>query len=366
MEKIMLYIISAFFIIGIFDYILGGKFGLGKELENGIKSMGSLAISMVGIISITPIISEGLNKYIIPRLNINLIDPSIISSSLIAVDMGGYKIAEAIGRSSAEVYFSGILISSILGCTISFTLPLALGIIKEEDRDVLCKGVLCGIVTVPVGLFIGGILLRIPIMIILKNLLPIIVISLFIIIGLKKIPNKMIVYFERLARFIFIIGLIGLGIQGITSITGVVIIKGLLPIEESIIIVGKIAIFLAGANVMLKVIKIIFAEKINKLKEALGINTESVTSLIGSLASAVIVFTDFDKLDNRGKIICSAFSVSGAYVFGGQLGYVVTEAKEVVFIYILVKLISGFLAIILAMKISKDCVIEEKNRSVNN
>lgn len=361
MEKIMLYIISIFFFIGIIDYIFGGKLKLGKELENGIKSMGSLAISMIGILSITPLVSEGLNKYIIPKLNINLIDPSIISSSLIAVDMGGYKIAEAIGRTSGEVYFSGILISSILGCTISFTLPLALGMIKEEDVEILCKGVLCGIITLPVGLFIGGLLLRMPIIIIFKNLLPIIFIALFIIIGLKKIPNKMVKIFKLLARFIFIVGLIGLGIQGVTSITGVVIIKKLLPLEESIIIVGKIAIFLAGANVMLKVIKVIFNKKIEKLKEELGVNSESVAALIGSLASAVIVFTDFDKLDYRGKIICSAFSVAGAYVFGGQLGYVVTEAKEIVFIYILVKLICGFSAIMLAMKISKNNIIKQKN-----
>ena len=53
------------------------------------------------------------------------------------------------------------------------------------------------------------------------------------------------------------------------------------------------------------------------------------------------------------KIICSAFSVGGAYVFGGQLAYVVTEAKEVVFIYIIVKLISGLLAIVLALKMIK-------------
>lgn len=358
MEKIMLYIISIFFFVGIIDYIFGGKLKLAKELENGIKSMGSLAISMIGILSITPIVSDILNKYIIPKLNINLIDPSIISSSLIAVDMGGYKIAEAIGRTSEEIYFSGILISSILGCTISFTLPLALGIIKEEDVEILCKGVLCGIVTVPIGLFIGGFLLRIPIMIIFKNLLPIILISVFIIIGLRRIPNKMIKYFKILARLIFIVGLIGLGIQGITSITGVVIIKNLLSLEESIIIVGKIAIFLAGANVMLKVIKVTFNKKIGKLKEKLDINSEAVAALIGSLASAVIVFNDFDKLDYRGKIICSAFSVAGAYVFGGQLGYVVTEAKEIVFIYIVVKLICGFLAIILAMKISKNNIIK--------
>ena len=356
MEKIMLYIVGIFFIIGILDYIFGGKLNLSKGIESGMQSMGSLALSMIGILSITPIISDFLNKYIIAIFKYSFIDPSIISSSLIAVDMGGYKIAQAIGQNNQEIYFSGILISSILGCTISFTLPLALGMIKEEDIDILCNGILCGIVTLPIGLFFGGILLKMSILKILQSLFPIIVISLVIIIGLYKIPSRMIKYFKALAKFIFLIGLIGLSLQGVKSITGIELVKNLLPLEESITIVGKIAIFLAGANVMLEVIKLTFKNKIKKLEHTLDMNSASVAALIGSLASAVIVFTDFDKLDNRGKLVCSAFSVAGAYVFGGQLGYVVTEAKDITLIYILVKLICGFLAILLALKVTKEAV----------
>ena len=364
MEKIMLYIVGIFFIIGILDYIFGGKLNLSKGIESGIQSMGSLALSMIGILSITPIISDLLNKYVINMFNNSFIDPSIISSSLIAVDMGGYKIAESIGQSTEGIYFSGILISSILGCTISFTLPLALGIIREEDIDILCKGILCGIVTLPIGLFLGGILLKMNILKIIQNLFPIIIISIVIIIGLYKIPVTMIKYFKNLAKFIFLIGLIGLGLQGVKSITGIELVNNLLPLEEAITIVGKIAIFLAGANVMLIVINLVFKNKIKKLENSLGINSDSVAALIGSLASAVIVFNDFDKLDNRGKIVCSAFSVAGAYVFGGQLGYVVTEAKDIALIYILVKLICGFLAILLALKITKVTDVQRKIENV--
>lgn len=354
MEKIMLYIVGLFFIVGIIDYILGNRFKLGYGIENGIKSMGSLALSMVGILSITPIISDFLSKYILSVFSKGLLDPSIISSSLIAVDMGGFKIAEAIGGSTDIIYFSGILISSILGCTISFTIPLALGIIDEKHMDIFCKGILCGIITIPIGLFIGGILLKISLIEIVVSLLPIIIISILLIIGLYKIPSKMVIYFKRLAKGIFIIGLIGLGLQGLNSIVGISLVNNLLPLEEAITIVGKIAIFLAGSNVMLEVIKRFFSKQIITLERKLHINSDSVAALIGSLASAVIIFTDFDKLDNRGKVLCSAFSVSGAYVLGGQLAYVVAEAKNIALIYILVKLISGFLAILLALKVIKN------------
>ncbi len=42
------------------DYILGNKFKLGEKFEEGIKSMGVLALSMIGIYSLAPIISNGL------------------------------------------------------------------------------------------------------------------------------------------------------------------------------------------------------------------------------------------------------------------------------------------------------------------
>lgn len=353
MEKIMLYSIGIFFLVGVIDYIFGGKYGLSKGIESGIKSMGSLALSMIGILSITPIISDLIIKYILTIFKNILVDPTIIVSSFIAVDMGGYKIVQSISTDQGIIYFSGILISSILGCTISFTLPLALGIVKEKNIDILCKGILCGIVVLPIGLLVGGILLKIKLSLILINLMPIVIISIFIVIGLYKKPNKMIICFKYLAKFIMILGLIGLGAQGFTSITGVVIIKNLLALEETLTIVGKIAIFLAGANVMLEIIKVVFKNKIAMLEKVLNINSASVGALIGSLASAVIVFTNFDELDDRGKLVCSAFSVAGAYVFGGQLGYVVIEAKDITLIYILVKLISGFLGIALALKLSK-------------
>lgn len=357
MEKIMLYIISIFFIIGILDYIMDNKFRLGTRLIEGIQSMGTLALSMIGILSITPIISSFLINNILPILkDKNFIDPSIISSSILAVDMGGYKIANSISTNQNIIYFSGILISSIVGCTISFTLPLALGIVEEKDIDILCKGILCGLITLPISLFIGGVLLKIDINILINNILPIIILSIIIIIGIYKFPKSTISVFKVISKLILIVSILGLGLQGINSITGQEIIKNLLPVEDVLSIVGKIAIFLSGANVMIEVINRLFYKRINSLAKTLKINSYSITALIGSLASAVIVFNNFDKLDKRGKIICSAFSVGGAYVLGGQLGYVVTEAKEIVYIYIFIKLLSGILALVLSLYISREII----------
>lgn len=354
MESIITFTVGIFFIIGLVDYAFNNKLGLGNLLEDGIKSMGSLAISMVGILSLTPFISKFVNDYIVTYFFDKSIDTSIITSSVLAVDMGAFKIAEEIGRNKEMMLFSGILISSIIGCTISFTIPLALGIIDKKDINILCKGILCGIITSPIGLFIGGILLKIRLKILLINLLPIIIIAIIIGISLFKFQDKLIKIFNYIANSIIIIGLIGFAIQGFISITGIVIVEDLLPLKEALSIVGRIAIFLGGANVFLEIIKAIFKKSFSKIGDMLKINEHSIGALIGSLASAVIVFNNFEKLDNKGKVITSAFSVAGAYVLGGQLAYVAVEAKEIVPIYIITKLVSGIAAILLALYITKN------------
>lgn len=349
MEKIVLYIVAVFFVIGIIDYIIGNKFKLGNVFELGINNMGPLAISMVGILSITPVITDFIIKYLVPITQKINIDPTIISSSFIAIDMGSYNIAKNLGGNVDMIYFSGVLISSILGCTISFTLPLALGIIKKEHIHILSKGILCGIITLPLGLFIGGLLLGLSMKIIFLNLLPIIVLANIVALGIKYYPNITIKIFSFIGKFIVILGAIGLIIQGFTSISGITIIDSLMPLEEALATVGKIAIFLGGAYVMLEVIKKLLSKQLEGIGSKVGLNTSSIAALIGSLASAIVIFTTFDELDYKGKVICSAFSVGGAYVLGGQLGYVATEAKDIVLIYIVTKLLCGIFAITLAI-----------------
>jgi ethanolamine transporter len=54
-------------------------------------------------------------------------------------------------------------------------------------------------------------------------------------------------------------------------------------------------------------------------------------------------------MDPRGKVVNVAFAVSGAFVFGGHLGFVAGINKEVVFAMIVGKLVSGVSAVILAV-----------------
>ena len=56
-HEILIAIMAAFAVLGALDRIFGNRVGLGPEFENGILSLGSLALSMVGIISLAPVLA---------------------------------------------------------------------------------------------------------------------------------------------------------------------------------------------------------------------------------------------------------------------------------------------------------------------
>ena len=49
---------AGFAVLGAVDRIIGNRFGLGKEFEDGILAMGSLALAMLGIICLAPVLSN--------------------------------------------------------------------------------------------------------------------------------------------------------------------------------------------------------------------------------------------------------------------------------------------------------------------
>lgn len=68
----------------------------------------------------------------------------------------------------------------------------------------------------------------------------------------------------------------------------------------------------------------------------------------------------YDKMNWKGQIINAAFTVSGSFVFGGQLGYVSSLSQESVNAFIVAKLVGGISAILLAVIMIKIEVKKEE------
>ena len=146
-------VMLAFSVLGAIDRIIGNKFGLGKEFENGILAMGSLAMAMIGIICLAPVLSSVLGFLITPLCSLLHMDPGIFGS-ILAIDMGGYQLSLDLARDPAIGMYSAVVVSSIFGCTIVYNIPVGLGFIGEEDRPHFTRGILLGLTAMPFAIVI--------------------------------------------------------------------------------------------------------------------------------------------------------------------------------------------------------------------
>ena len=275
-------------------------------------------------------------------------DPSIFPASFLALDMGGYQVATKLALTNEMGKFSGIIIASTLGATISFSIPVALGMISKEDEKYFSKGIMVGITSIPIGCFVAGLWQRINISVLLWNLVPISLFAIILGIGLLKAQTALMKGFNIFGKLIMGLSVFGLLLQGINSIFGVMLVSGLAPLSESTVIVGKIAFVLGGAYPMLALINRIFKNSFEKIGEKFQINSVSVAGMLGNLASNLLIFGTYKEMNPKGKVICTAFGVSGAFVFGGQFGFVSGIAPEMLGAFIIAKLTAGIISIVLA------------------
>lgn len=117
-------------------------------------------------------------------------------------------------------------------------------------------------------------------LVVLKNLTPIILFALLIVAGLKFIPKKMITGSIYFGKFVTALCVIGLAAIIIETLTGIVVIKGMAPIDEGISTVGAIAIVLAGAYPLVHFITKVFRKSLMKAGSLLGVTDDFGLSAI--------------------------------------------------------------------------------------
>lgn len=348
-NEIIIYIMVLFMLIGAVDRCLGNKFGYGQQFEEGFMAMGSLALAMVGVVSLAPVLANILRPVVSPVYKMLGADPAMFATTLLACDMGGYPLAMQLAETEAAGKFAGLILGSMMGATIVFTIPVALGIIEEKDREFLAKGVLAGIITIPLGCLAGGLAAGYSLSMVLANLVPIIIVAVLISLGLWKIPEKMTKGFTIFGQGVVIVITIGLAAIIIETLTGIVVIPGMAPISEGIATIGAIAITLAGAFPLVYFITKVFSKPLLKLGGLLGMNDKAAAGMIATLANNIPMFGLLKEMDNRGKILNVAFAVSGAFVFGDHLGFIAGVDKTMIFPMVVGKLVGGISAVILAM-----------------
>lgn len=347
-NDIIIYIMVIFMIIGGIDKILGNKFGYGEKFEEGFMAMGSLALAMVGVISLAPVLAKVLRPIVEPVYTALGADPAMFATTLLANDMGGYPLAMELAKDPNAGLFAGLILGAMMGPTLVFTIPVALGIIEKEDRPYLAKGVLAGMITIPLGCLAGGLVAGFGINMIIMNLIPIIIFAVLICIGLWLIPEKMTKGFTIFGQGVVIVITIGLMAAIVETLTGIVVIPGMAPLSEGISVIGSIAIVLAGAFPLVHFITKAFKAPLTKVGKQLGMNEVGAAGLVATLANNIPMFGMLKDMDENGKIINVAFAVSAAFVFGDHLGFTGGVNKSMIFPMIVGKLVGGITAIVVA------------------
>ena len=357
-------IMLVFSILGAIDRIIGNRFSLGEEFEKGFKMLGNCALSMIGMIVIAPYLAELLMPVFNAVWRWFKLDPSVIPALLFANDMGGAQLALSIGQNSQLAGFNGLVVSSMMGVTISFTIPYALSTVNRDRHRWILLGLLCGVVTIPVGCFIAGLMVKIPFLTLIYNLLPIIIFSGLIVFGLLKFPNVFVKIFSVIAVIIKIIITIGLAIGIIHFLTDWTLIKNVDTLESGALICLNACVVMSGAFPLIYIISKVLNKPLGKFGQKMNVNEISAVGLLSSLASSMTTFGVMDKMDDKGTMLNSAFSVSGAFVFAGHLAF--TMAIDISYLpsMIVGKLISGVLAVVVAIFVYKR-IANEKESSKN-
>lgn len=350
---IIIRIMGVFALIGGIDRILGNRLGLGKQFEEGILAMGSLALAMIGVISLAPVLASVLKPIIVPLYSLLGADAAMFAGTLLACDMGGGTLAMEMTSDTNAALLGGVLTGSMMGATIVFTIPIALGILRPEDRPALAKGVLCGIVTIPVGIFVGGLVSGFSVGMVIRNLTPILLIGGLIALGLWKAEKAMIKGFTIFGKVITALITIGLLAAIVERLTGFVLIPGMTPISEGFHTVGEIAIVLAGAFPLVFAITKLLEKPLMKLGTRMHINDTAAAGLIASLANSIATFGMIKDMDERGKIVNIAFAVSAAFVLGDHLGYTAGFAPEMLPGVIVGKVVGGIGAVAVALLLTR-------------
>ena len=341
------YIFAFFALIAVLDKITGNRLKLGDEFERGIMTMGDLLISMAGMIVLSPILAKGLAFVFTPVIEFAGMDMSALAS-FFANDCGGAAMAYELSDNELLRAYNGHVLASMFGATICPVIPLALKMVGKEYHEDVLTGLLCGLATIPAGCFTSGLIMRVPIAAMLLNTLPVIILSVLICIGLAKNPDLIRKILNIVGKALFMVMTVGLGIGIIEKLCGITVIPGLTSVDETFLIVGNIAIILAGVFPLLSILSKILDKPFKSFGKLLKVNDSSVLGFVTTLANSIPMLAMMKDMDKKGRIMNMAFAVSAGFALGDHLAFTLSFDAKYTMPLVVGKIVGGVVALVLA------------------
>ena len=344
-EKTILLFFSLMFAVGALDYICSSRFKLGERFLAGLQTFAPLFLTMAGFIIIAPLLA----KFLAPASCIFTVvgaDPAIFPGFFLANDNGAYPLAQKLAVTAEGAGFGGILVGGVIGVNV-ICMPLVVQIMKKEDRPYYFKGLMYGMITMPIGLIAGNFAAGYSWNFLLHQMFPLLILSLTAALLLRFFPEQLVKSLTIFAKAMEVLAMAGVAAAVFMEFSGVKI-PDIVPLGEAVKIIGSIVVLLSGVYVFMELIARMFRKGLLAAGNKLKINETSVMGLITTSANSIPTLTMIKDMDPRGKMLNCAFMASGAFMFGDHLAYCGAVVPELLFPMILTKFIAAVCAVLLA------------------
>ncbi len=144
----VIYLIMLGAVLGALASILRPESGLGREFVNGIHAIGPVFLAQAGIMVAIPYLSKAISHALGPFFQTLGSDVSIAALSIIAVDMGGYQLADAL-TANRDMWITAMLVGYTSGATIVYLIPVGLTMLERKDHKYLALGAMAGLISIP-------------------------------------------------------------------------------------------------------------------------------------------------------------------------------------------------------------------------
>lgn len=379
----VLYIIMACAVAGAFASIIKEESELGKEFLEGLYSIGPIFVPVAGIMAATPYLAAFVKAVFGPVFSAIGADPAIAATTFIAVDMGGYQLADALAQ-SRESWIMAMVTGYMAGATIVFSIPVGLAMLEKKDHKYMALGVMSGILTVPVGVFISSMILSLTnahvreiistdaassyqlalgFGQIMANLVPLIVICVAIAVGLRFIPDTMIKGFmwfgkamDTGIKLVLVFSIVEYFTGFFSAILGSWGFHPIIADAEdqfrALEIAGYIGIMLAGAFPMVYLIKKYLARPLEAIGSKFGFSSIGSAGILAGAANILALFRIIKDMPAADKVKCIAFAVCSAFLFGDHLAFTANFQPTMIIPVMAGKVLAGLLAVGIAIKLS--------------
>ena len=364
-NTLIMILMMFFSVVGGIDKIRGNKHGYGEKFDEAFGALKTLALIMIGIITLVPILKLLLEPVIAPVYELFGASPAMFAGTILPVDSGAYPLAmELAGGNMSIANLSGVVLGSTFGCIFIGMIPMTLPFLKEEDYNCFAAAVLVAIITIPLGSIAGGLAMNLtPYKIsfgeILVNMIPVIIVSVLVALGLALRPKQLMRAFCMIGNGMQVVLTAAVVLAAVQSVTGLrlplfylmvepAVPGGTSPLTDAIVIVGTIGLVLSGAFPMVLWITRTFKKPLQKMAEMLGVDEAGGAALVATLASYFPALDLLKDMNQKSRFLVLTFSISATFVLGDHLGFIAGVDPEMVVPMMVSKMVAGISALLLA------------------